>query len=202
MSTSAKACPNELGRWARVRNSDERDATIDGFVACSGASIREGSREAYYRPGMTSSACRASKRSRAPRIFTERRSTNWVIMPGSRLCRYPFLPSRTRWPPARLRRLIRGIRGRLQIDPLPSFGISRTTAHVSPWRPTGIVGSSHAPSGIYPGGIRSNFGNEESIVSQAWPRMLYVTTCGLNWPGSSRLVALTAISSGIATNVR
>src|SRR3982074_3687336 len=34
-----------------------------------------------------------------------------------------------------------GIRGRLQIDPLPSFGISRTTAHVSPWRTTGIVGS-------------------------------------------------------------
>jgi hypothetical protein len=26
------------------------------------------------------------------------------IMPGSRLCRYLFLPSRTRWPPARLRR--------------------------------------------------------------------------------------------------
>jgi hypothetical protein len=80
--------------------------------------------------------------------------------------------------------------------------ISRTTAHVSPWRPTGIVGSSHAPSGIQPGGIRSNFCNEESIVSHAWPRMVYVTTCGLNWPGSSRLVALTAISSGIATNVR
>jgi antirestriction protein ArdC len=51
MSTSAKACPNEFGRWARVRNSDERDATIDGFLACSGTSIREGSREAYYRPG-------------------------------------------------------------------------------------------------------------------------------------------------------
>src|SRR5271169_4270924 len=59
-----------------------------------------------------------------------------------------------------------------------------------------------ALSGIYPGGIRSNFCNEESIVSHAWPRMVYVTTCGLNWPGSSRLVALTAISSGIATNVR
>ena len=88
------------------------------------------------------------------------------------------------------------------IDPSPSFGISRTTAHVSPWRPTGIVGSSRAPSGIQPGGIRSSFCNEESIVSHAWPRMVYVTTCGLNWPGSSRLVALTAISSGIATNVR
>ena len=59
-----------------------------------------------------------------------------------------------------------------------------------------------ALSDIYPGGIRSNFCNEESIVSHAWPRMVYVTTCGLNWPGSSRLVAWTAISSGIATNVR
>jgi hypothetical protein len=56
--------------------------------------------------------------------------------------------------------------------------------------------------GIYPGGIRSNFFNEESMVSHAWPRMLYVTICGLNWLGSSRLVAWTAISSGIATNVR
>ena len=61
---------------------------------------------------------------------------------------------------------------------------------------------SYAPSGIYPGGIRSNFCNEESIVSHAWPRMLYVTTCGLNWLGSSRLAAWTAIRSGIATNVR
>jgi hypothetical protein len=29
-----------------------------------------------------------------------------------------------------------------------------------------------APSGIHPGGIRSNFCNEESIVSHAWPRMV------------------------------
>jgi hypothetical protein len=122
-------------------------------------------------------------------------------MPGSRLCRYLFLPSRTRRPPARLRRYHQRDSRKI-IDPLPSFGISRTTAHVSPWRPAGIVGSSHAPSGIQPGGIRSNFCNEESIVSHTWPRMVYVTTCGLNWPGSSRLVALTAISSGIATNVR
>ena len=35
----------------KVRNPDERDATIDGFLACSGASIREGFGEAYYRPG-------------------------------------------------------------------------------------------------------------------------------------------------------
>ena len=26
----------------KVRNPDERDATIDGFLTCSGASIREG----------------------------------------------------------------------------------------------------------------------------------------------------------------
>jgi antirestriction protein ArdC len=35
----------------KVRNADERDPTIDGFLACSGASIREGFGEAYYRPG-------------------------------------------------------------------------------------------------------------------------------------------------------
>jgi antirestriction protein ArdC len=31
-------------------NRDERDATADEFLACSGANIREGSGEAYYRP--------------------------------------------------------------------------------------------------------------------------------------------------------
>src|SRR4051794_16834603 len=35
----------------KPRNRDERDATIDEFLACSGATIREGSGEAYYRPG-------------------------------------------------------------------------------------------------------------------------------------------------------
>ncbi len=34
----------------KVRNTDERDPTIDGFLACSGANIREGFGEAYYRP--------------------------------------------------------------------------------------------------------------------------------------------------------
>jgi antirestriction protein ArdC len=35
----------------KVRNADERDATIDEFLAASGANIREGHGEAYYRPG-------------------------------------------------------------------------------------------------------------------------------------------------------
>jgi len=35
----------------KVRNPDERDATIDEFLAHSGADIREGFGEAYYRPG-------------------------------------------------------------------------------------------------------------------------------------------------------
>jgi antirestriction protein ArdC len=35
----------------KPRNQDERDATIDEFLACSGATIREGAGEAYYRPG-------------------------------------------------------------------------------------------------------------------------------------------------------
>ena len=35
----------------KLRNRDERDAMIDGFLACSGADIREGFGEAYYRPG-------------------------------------------------------------------------------------------------------------------------------------------------------
>ena len=36
---------------AKPRNADERCATIDEFLACSGATIREGAGEAYYRPG-------------------------------------------------------------------------------------------------------------------------------------------------------
>jgi antirestriction protein ArdC len=34
----------------KPRNRDERDATIDDFLACSGATIREGAGEACYRP--------------------------------------------------------------------------------------------------------------------------------------------------------
>jgi antirestriction protein ArdC len=34
----------------KARNPDERDATIDEFLSCSGATIREGFGEAYYRP--------------------------------------------------------------------------------------------------------------------------------------------------------
>jgi antirestriction protein ArdC len=35
----------------KPRNSDQRDATVDEFLADSGATIREGVGEAYYRPG-------------------------------------------------------------------------------------------------------------------------------------------------------
>jgi antirestriction protein ArdC len=35
----------------KVRNPDERDATIDEFLDSSGVEIREGMGEAYYRPG-------------------------------------------------------------------------------------------------------------------------------------------------------
>src|ERR1700752_1281294 len=35
----------------KPRNFDERSAAIDEFLACTGASIREGSGEAYYLPG-------------------------------------------------------------------------------------------------------------------------------------------------------
>jgi antirestriction protein ArdC len=34
----------------KPRNSDERDTIIDEFLASTGATIREGSGEAYYRP--------------------------------------------------------------------------------------------------------------------------------------------------------
>jgi hypothetical protein len=53
----------------------------------------------------------------------------------------------------------------------------------------------------YPAGIRSDFGNAGSSLSQGWPRMPYVTISGVKRPGSSRLAAWTAIGSGIAANV-
>jgi antirestriction protein ArdC len=39
------------GGEVKPRNPDARDATIDEFLTCSGATIREGAGEAYYRPG-------------------------------------------------------------------------------------------------------------------------------------------------------
>lgn len=53
-----------------------------------------------------------------------------------------------------------------------------------------------------PGGIRSNLGTAGSIMSHAWPRTPYVSACGMNWSGSSRLPAWIAIKSGRAANVR
>jgi antirestriction protein ArdC len=35
----------------KVRNADQRDATIDEFLGSSGVEVREGMGEAYYRPG-------------------------------------------------------------------------------------------------------------------------------------------------------
>jgi antirestriction protein ArdC len=35
----------------KPRNADERDGTVDDFLECSGATIREGAGEAYYCPG-------------------------------------------------------------------------------------------------------------------------------------------------------
>jgi antirestriction protein ArdC len=45
--------PERVLRMGEIkrRNPDERDATIDEFLKCSGAEIREGAGEAYYRPG-------------------------------------------------------------------------------------------------------------------------------------------------------
>jgi antirestriction protein ArdC len=45
--------PERVLRMGEIkrRNPDERDATIDEFLKCSGADIHEGAGEAYYRPG-------------------------------------------------------------------------------------------------------------------------------------------------------
>ena len=59
----------------KVRNTDARDPTIDGFLTCSGASIREGFGEAYYRPG------RRLHQPAALRGFQERRAFLWNCVP-------------------------------------------------------------------------------------------------------------------------
>jgi antirestriction protein ArdC len=35
----------------KPRHRDQRDPTVDAFLSCSGATIRQGAGEAYYRPG-------------------------------------------------------------------------------------------------------------------------------------------------------
>jgi antirestriction protein ArdC len=48
-----ESLPDRLVTVGKIkpRNRDERDATIDESLVCSGAEIREGAGEAYYRPG-------------------------------------------------------------------------------------------------------------------------------------------------------
>jgi antirestriction protein ArdC len=62
----------------KVRNSDERDVTIDEFLSSSGVEIREGMGEAYIGPAPTSSACPGLKPSRAQLPFTRRRFMSWA----------------------------------------------------------------------------------------------------------------------------
>jgi antirestriction protein ArdC len=56
------------------RNPDERDASIDEFLACSGATIRGGQARLTIGQATTLSACQVSNRSRALRIFMAWRS--------------------------------------------------------------------------------------------------------------------------------
>jgi antirestriction protein ArdC len=53
----------------KPRNADERDPTIE-FLACSGADIREGSGEAYYRPGADFISLPRFEAFKSARIFT------------------------------------------------------------------------------------------------------------------------------------
>jgi antirestriction protein ArdC len=62
----------------KPRNRDQRDATIDEFLACSGADIREGSGEAYYRPGDDFISLPAFASFKVLRISMQRPSTNWA----------------------------------------------------------------------------------------------------------------------------
>jgi hypothetical protein len=55
----------------KPRNPDQRDTTMDEFLACSGADIREGQARRTTGRVTTTSACRVSKRSRARPISTE-----------------------------------------------------------------------------------------------------------------------------------
>jgi antirestriction protein ArdC len=60
-------------------NRDQRDATADEFLLCSGANIREGSGEAYYWPSDDFISLPRFQDLRAPRISTERPSMSWGI---------------------------------------------------------------------------------------------------------------------------
>src|SRR6266404_654017 len=74
------------------------------LIAATGANFRIGGDRAFYSPVHDSFRCRGRRRISSRSTGTGPPCTSSAIMPGSRLCRYLFLPSRTRWPPARLRR--------------------------------------------------------------------------------------------------
>jgi hypothetical protein len=61
----------------KSRHRDQRDPTVDAFLACSGADIREDFGEAYFRLGDDFPACRGSRRSNPLRISTAWRFMSW-----------------------------------------------------------------------------------------------------------------------------
>jgi antirestriction protein ArdC len=90
------------GGTVKVRNPDERDATIDEFLSCSGADIREGHGEACFVPSKDFISMRPLPRSRARRTFTPRRSMNSPTGPGTNRGLIVSKP----WPPGSAMRLM------------------------------------------------------------------------------------------------
>ena len=62
----------------KVRNTDQRDATIDEFLGSSGVEFGRGWAKPIIDPAPTSSACPGLKPSRAQLPFTRRRFMSWA----------------------------------------------------------------------------------------------------------------------------
>ena len=62
----------------KVRNTDQRDATIDEFLGSSGVEIREGMGEAYYRPGADFISLPRFEAFKSAALFTRRRFMSWA----------------------------------------------------------------------------------------------------------------------------
>jgi hypothetical protein len=93
----------------KPRNLDERDAAIDEFLASSGATIREGYGEAYYRPGGLRTICAALCCATSNRQWQRERCLRH--RPGGVEAGVLIQVGRRRQPPARVTLAQRGPRG-------------------------------------------------------------------------------------------
>src|SRR6266542_2856903 len=100
-SDQCDGLPPEIATTAPPPPPGLIEPQVEYLVKATGIDFRIGGNRAFYVPTEDYVQVPHRKPTSNRSIGIERPSTSWRIMPGSRLCRYLFLPSRMRWPPAR-----------------------------------------------------------------------------------------------------